>query len=164
MTLVIACLYAGVVAFSEQAPVISKDYSNEQIEKMISAYKSAASKDIIPNEALMKKFKEDFPQAKDIEWETAVNINEVEFEIGKVDYKAYYDAEGKLLMYFYELPAAKLPKTVRDAALKAHSGFVIDDVKIIHHGTVIYYRLELEQGEQKIKELYKTDGTLVTPQ
>ncbi|GHU96117.1 hypothetical protein FACS1894156_6800 [Bacteroidia bacterium] len=81
-----------------QNPAIYSRYSDSAIVQMIEKFRVAHSRDVFPAAHLQQKFQNDFPKARDVEWETANDIYEVEFEVGHRDFKALYDTNGNLLM------------------------------------------------------------------
>jgi hypothetical protein len=158
----ILCTYcAKSQIFNEVTPVIAGKYSDTEIDSLIRAYASLPSRDATPSQALQQKFAKDFPNAHDVEWETAESIFEVELELGYTDYKAYYDKEGNLLMYGYEVRESKLPAAVRDAAKALYPKYRFDDIKKVHKGTAVFYKVEMERRDSEVKMVIKSDGSLV---
>jgi len=146
---------------AQPKPVISTKYSNSEIEKMMSNYRVTHSHDITPSNVLQNKFHTDFPDASDVEWETAVDIYEVDFEIGRVDYEAYYDKEGNLFIYSFDIWEADLPAIVKNAAIAKYPDYTFDDLKEIRKGTDVLYKIELERHKRDVTLLIKNDGTIL---
>lgn len=155
-------LFSCQTVSAQPQPAMTKKYSDKQIVDMIQAIRIAHSRDITPTAALQQKLAKDFPNAKDIDWEAGANIYEVEFEIGRTDYKAYYDAKGELLMYKVEIGEQELPAIIKNAARAKYPDYHFEDIDKIVRGSETFYKMELERGKIEVKLTYKKDGTLVT--
>jgi hypothetical protein len=156
----IAILYAPYVQ-AQTTPNITGKYSDAEIDRLIYAYATAVSRDVTPPQSLQRAFIKQFPPAFDIEWETAENVYEVEFEIRHNDYKAYYDNDGNLLMYYYEIRESKLPDVVRNAAKGLYPKYRFDEIKKVHKGSAIFYKIEMERRDAESKMVVKSDGSFV---
>lgn len=162
LNLALVCLLSCQTAMAQPNPAISKKYSNTEIEKMVSAYKTNKQTDIRPTNGLQQQFTKDFPNSKDIDWETAANIYEVEFEIGRTDYKAYYDGDANLIMYVIDINEAEIPAIVKNAAMSKYPNYKFDDIKKILRGTETFYVVEMEKSNSAdIKAKFKPDGTFI---
>jgi len=159
LTLVAALFIALPV--SAQAPAISTKYTNDQVDKMLQDFKVNYSYDVMPGQALLQKFMQDFPGAHDVEWETAANIYEVEFEIRRDDYKAYYDEQGNLIMYIHDIYQNDLPAAVTNKIKAEYPNYRFSEVERIAKGTEILYKVEVERGDMEVKYIIKNDGTVV---
>lgn len=161
-----ACIMLSVSCTHVKAdgpqPVVSKKYTNLEIEQIVRSYKSSNSKDIRPSDNLMNKFKADFPKATDLDWEVASEVYQVEFEIGFTDYEAYYDKDGELLAYTQEYSQNLLPAVVINAVIAKYPDYNFEDVKKRVSGDRITYKIELEKKRgQDIKIVVNPDGTIV---
>ncbi len=157
----LALFFSVHVVQAQSAPAITKEYSDVEIGNMIDKYQAARSRDVIPPEALQQKFQKDFPKAYDVEWESAENIYEVEFDIRFNDYKAYYDAKGNLLMYAFELWESDLPANIKSAAKAKYPKYRFEDLKEIHKGSEVFYKIEMERRDVDVKMVIKSDGTFI---
>ena len=54
-----------------------------------------------------------------------------------------------------------VPQVVKDAALAAHAGFVMDDADYVQTPAGDYYLIELEKGEQDVYVKVQADGTVL---
>jgi hypothetical protein len=144
-----------------QDPKISTRYSNEEISQMIKKHKMTAAHDVVPTAELQQKFKADFPRAYDVEWESAEDIYEVEFNIKLRDYTAYYDANGNLLMTIQEIRRSELPAIVQNAAVEKYPKYKFEDIDKIRRGTEVFYKIEMELRDTDVKLLIKSDGVLL---
>ncbi|MDR2064187.1 MAG: hypothetical protein LBP85_00525 [Prevotellaceae bacterium] len=59
---------------AEVSPVVSTQYSNEEIAEMVKQFNISHDRNVIPPAELQQKFKADFPNAYDIEWEFGADI------------------------------------------------------------------------------------------
>ncbi|MDR2036611.1 MAG: PepSY-like domain-containing protein [Bacteroidales bacterium] len=150
------------LSFQLNAQTITKNYSNEEIGKMITDFQNAHSRNTTPSAEILQKFRTDFPNARDIEWEVGGDTYEVEFDVKYTDYKAYYDNKGNLLMYTYDLSPRQLPSIVKNAVMAKYHKYKIEDVNIIYQGTEVFYKVEIEHNEMPdMKLIVKEDGSLV---
>lgn len=157
-----ACLMSFQIAVAQQpVPSMSAKYSNEEISKIVQSHKRSKSKDVRPSATLSQRFFSDFPKARDIDWEVAADVYEVEFEVGRVDYKAYYDKDGNLLMYSYEITLAELPAVVKNAALDKYLDAKIEDTYRMVEGTDSFYVVEMEKDENEVKAAFSPKGTFI---
>lgn len=147
------------LATAQTAPSFSKKYSDTEIEKMIASYKATHEKDIYPSDLLKQQLAKDFPNARDIEWETGANIYEANFEIGRTDYKAYYDEQANLLVYLVELKTRALPAIIKNAAQVKYPNYKFEDASKIVCGSGVLYKVEMEKGEKEVKTIFRENGT-----
>lgn len=143
-------------------PTVTQKYTNDQIRSMMMQGKQASSSDIMPSATLAQRFMSDFPQARDSEWELGGGVYEVEFEVAATDYKAYYDAEGELLGYKYDIRRRDIPANIRNVIDGRHPGYRYEDVSWVRTGSDTYYNVKLERGNEEVKMMVRTDGTIMT--
>ncbi len=157
----VICLFSCQMGRAVLNPELTKKYTNAQLLEMVESYQMSHSKEAMPPYVLQEKFVKAFPKAYDVEWESANNIYEVDFEIRYTDYKAYFDEQGELLMYSMDIRASKLPAIVKNAAVIKYPKYRIEDVDKIYIGDEVLYKVELELSDFEVKALYKSDGTFV---
>ncbi|GHT58499.1 hypothetical protein AGMMS50239_03180 [Bacteroidia bacterium] len=155
-------LFVTSLTATAQTPAVSTKYSDEKIEELIQSYHTANAHDVFPKETLSQQLKKDFPAARDIEWETANEIYEAEFEIKWTDYKAFYDADGNLLMYIVDIRLSEVPAIIKNAAQTKYPGFRFDrDARKIIKGKKVLYQVTLEKRETEIEATFNSDGSFV---
>jgi hypothetical protein len=161
--LVLAGLTSCQSVVAQPTPATSNKHSNIEIEKMVGAYKAAPHRDVAPPANLQQQFTKDFPNARDIDWETGADVYKVEFEIGFItDYEAYYDTNANLLMYTVDLRESELPVIVKNAAMSKYPNYEFDDARKTVKGTETFYKVEMEKKHAAdIKATYKPDGTFI---
>ena len=152
----------GLLLFpaAAQHPAISTRYTNEEITQKITTHKASHSQDVVPPANLQQKFRVDFPKASDVEWETAGDIYEVEFDVRFRDCKAYYDSEGNLLMTVEETYRSGLPAVVKNAAETKYPKYHFEDIDKIRRGTEVFYKVEMELRDTEIELLVQSDGVI----
>jgi CMP-N-acetylneuraminic acid synthetase len=158
LSLIVSVLFIQTLA--AQSPAISAQYSNEEIAQIVEKYRVSNSYDAVPPAGLQQKFQVDFPKAYDVEWETANDIYEVEFEIRFRDFKVLYDKNGNLLIVKEEIRRSELPAIVKNAAESKYPKYTFEDIDKIRCGTEILYKVEMECGESEVKLLIKSDGSI----
>lgn len=163
LTLVaIVLVFFACESINAQAnPIVSSAYSLKQIDLMHQEHRMDRPRDTHPTEEMRLKFLSDFPKAKDVKWEKSAKLYEVEFEIGRYDYDAYYDMQANLIMYKCELNESQLPAVVRNAALAKYPNYRFEDVDKVVKGKDTFYKVELEKGKMDVKITLKEDGTIV---
>jgi hypothetical protein len=149
-----------IQAAAAQNPAISTRYSNEEIAQAIKTHKTSHTQDVFPPEKLATKFRADFPKASDMEWETSGSVYEVEFDVRFRDWKAYYDAEGNLLMTVEDICRSELPAVVKNAAEAKYPKYCFEDMNKIRRGTEIFYRVEMELRDAEVELLVQSDGAI----
>lgn len=160
-TFVLSLICVLSFQFTAAQPTMSSKYTDTEVDGMIRAYKTSHSKDVRPSVVLQQQFIKDFPKARDIEWEVAANIYEAEFEIGRTDYKAYYDRNAGLLMYIQEVRGSELPAIVKNGAEAKYPNYKFDDIKRIVKGKEIFYQVEMKKEQLEIKATFRENGTFV---
>jgi hypothetical protein len=158
---VMSCaVFMQVATAQSSVPAISDAYSNETIAEMIRKYRTSHSRDVMPPAKLATKFKADFPKVSNVEWETDGNIYEVEFDVKFKDWKAYYDAEGNLLMTVEEIYRSELPAVVKNAAEAKYPKYHFEAMDKIRRGTEVFYRIKMELRDTEVELLIQSDGTI----
>ncbi|MDR1557306.1 MAG: hypothetical protein LBS88_09810 [Tannerellaceae bacterium] len=153
-------------SITAQNSAISDNYSDSEIAQMVTLFRAANARDAFPPSKLQQKFQSDFPKAYDVEWETANELYEVEFEVRYRDIKALYDKSGNLLMVVEEIRSSALPAVVRNAAEAKYPKYNFEDVVKIRRGTEIVYKVEMEKSfsDTEVKLLIKVDGKIIEEQ
>jgi hypothetical protein len=152
-----------VQTLAAQTPAISTKYTDAEIAQIVNNYRAAHSRDVFPPDTLQQKFQADFPKARDVEWETANDIYEVEFEIRFRDFRALYDKSGNLLMVVEEIRPSELPAVVRNTAEGRYPKFHFEDMEKIRRGTETVYKIEMEKSfsDMEVKLLVDSGGKIL---
>ena len=159
LVLSLICLvsYQAIMAQSS----FSNKYTDIEIDRMVNKYEKAHSKDIKPTTIFEQRLSKDFPKAKYIKWETAINVYEAEFEIDRIDHKAYYDKNANLIAYLYEISESALPAIVKNAAQAKYPNYEFEDIKKVIKQAGVQYIVEMEKKDKEVKAIFKENGTFV---
>jgi hypothetical protein len=144
-----------------QNPAISTKYSDNEIANLVQDFKNSHNRDVRVDGVLLQNFRQHFPNARDVEWETNNEIFEVEFEIQSRDFKAYYDKDGNLLLYVQDIHTRDLPSVVRNTATVEFPRYRIDDVDRIVKGTQTFYKIEMELRDHDVTVYVASNGALL---
>lgn len=164
---IIVCL--SVLSFSfvqcadaQNLPKTSSKYSVVQVDELYKKYLTEYKHDIMAPASLNTTFSNEFPNARDIEWEESTSMYRVEFEIGRQDYKAYYDKDGALVFYKREIYVNELPSIIKNAVLNKYPNFRIDDVEVYNKANVLTYEVKVEKGDLEYKVMLDDAGTILS--
>ncbi|MCL2027943.1 MAG: PepSY-like domain-containing protein [Bacteroidales bacterium] len=146
---------------SAQNPTISTKHSDSEIANLIQNYKNSRNRDVRVDGVLSQNFRQHFPNARDVEWETNDEIFEVEFEIQNRDFQAYYDKDGNLLLFIQDIGTRELPSNVRNVASERYPRYRIDDVDRIVKGTQTFFKIEMELRDHDVTIYIANDGTVL---
>ena len=137
-------------------------YTNEQIINLVVAFEKTRTVRATPPAAVLAIFRSQYANARDIEWETDNVIYNVEFEIGNVDYEAWYDANGVRLMHMEDIRTSALPQAVSSAITRDYPGFRIDDEpNKIYINSEVIYEVSIEKGKSELDVYYLSNGTFL---
>jgi hypothetical protein len=161
MILVLSVLLLSSCVATAQGPAISTNYSDSEITELIQNFRNSRSHDTFPTGVLQQRFLQDFPNARDVEWETNNEIFEVEFQIGNRDFMAYYDSEGNLILYRQEIRVSDLPAVVRTAAEGRFPNFRFEDIYRIAKGTQTFFRIGMERGDNDVRVYITSNGEIM---
>ncbi|SHG05290.1 PepSY-like domain-containing protein [Dysgonomonas macrotermitis] len=146
-------------------PEISGTLTDEATDALIAAYYSGNDTDILPANvpsAISSNFKTVFPNARDIDWETSANVYKVDFEINNVDYDAWYNSDGTLLAYRFDITKSSLPQSVQTAISDKFNGYTIEDVEKVIKANSAGYLVELENLNIEEDAYFTEDGTYIS--
>lgn len=107
----------------------------------------SCAQNISPKEVpsvVLNSFLSSYSQGTDVEWELRNNIYHVDFEIGKIDHEAWYDASGKLLKHKEDVAAHDLPIAVQEIIKKEFPDYKLDDVDKMEENGLVFYLIELD--------------------
>ena len=137
-------------------------YTNEQVINLVVAFEKTRTVRATPPAAVLATFASQYANTRDIEWETDNVIYNVEFEIGNIDYEAWYDANGLRLMHMEDIRTNALPQAVSSAIIRDYPGFRIDDEpNRIYLNSGVIYEVSIEKGKTELDVYYLPDGTFL---
>lgn len=115
-----------------------------------SAIAQKISVDNVPA-AVITAFKAKFSIAEKTTWELDYDNYEADFTVGKTDFSAKFDKDGKWLETTTYLKPSELPKEIKEALSKKYgeilSAYKIDDAKKIEKEKETIYTMEITKGE-----------------
>jgi hypothetical protein len=132
------------------------------VKAKIGAYYSTPSSPTAPVPNVEAAFREKFPTATDVEWKVSNGVYEIDFEVDRVDYEAWYDADANLLMYKHDIAATQIPAAVSAALGRDYPGYRVDDVEKVYKGNIVGYYFDLEKGQMDARAFYQEDGTFLS--
>ncbi len=101
--------------------------------------------------AVITAFKAKFSIAEKTSWEIDYDNYEADFTVGKTDFSAKFDKDGKWLETLTYLKPSELPKEIKEALSKKYgdilSAYKIDDAKKIEKEKETIYTMEITKGE-----------------
>lgn len=117
----------------------------------------------IPSE-VMAEFQQQYPEAKDVDWELKEGNFEVDFELGwrGFDHEILYDSTGSILRHKAEISKKELPEDVSSMLDNDFKWYWIRDVKKIVEGNDTIYLMEARSFFKEWELTVKSDGSLLT--
>lgn len=116
-------------------------------------------------EAVIKVLNDKFPGYKLLEIEREKNGSlEVDILHSGQKFEVIFDQADQWVASKKEIPMSQVPQVVKQAALDAHPGAVIDDeeAELVETPAGTYYLIELEKGDQDIYVKVQEDGTILS--
>ena len=95
-------------------------------------------------------FKAKFSIAGETKWEMDYDNYEADFVVGKADFSAQFDKDGKWIQTESFLKPSELPKAIKDVLTKKYgelSAFKIDEAKKVENEKTVFYALQIVKGE-----------------
>lgn len=112
---------------------------------------------------IRNNFQNEFPKAKDTEWEKTGEDYKVEFEIGfwNDDHTAWYNPEGKLVKHKKEIAKKELPAAIHSVLSEQYRWFLVTDAEQIMIDDQITYKVELRSFIQEWEVLFSEAGAII---
>jgi hypothetical protein len=85
---------------------------------------------------------------------------EADFNLAKIDHKALYAAEGKIISLEKDIPNSKLPASIAKSIKTKYPQGRIDDVDRIDAGGKISYKVDIE-GTPDVMVWYAADAKFI---
>lgn len=102
-----------------------------------------------------------YPQAKIVDAEVNNGITEVEIYDNNRIKEVLFDYSDEWVSTTWEVALAEVPQVVKDAAMTAYPGYVIDDANFIENKQGTCYLLELESVGKEVKVRIDENGTIL---
>lgn len=126
--------------------------SGDHNEDLLPAQLPAKIRDYILN---------NYPQAKIIDAEVSNGITEVEILDNNRIKEVLFDYSDEWVSTTWEVALAEVPQIVKNAAMTAYPGYVVDDAKFIENKQGTCYLLELESVGKEVKVRIDENGTIL---
>ncbi|AZI27651.1 hypothetical protein EA772_20730 [Pedobacter sp. G11] len=110
--------------------------------------------------AVKAAFAKAYPKATDVDWEMKGGNYEADFDLGKIDHKATYMGNGKVVSFEKDIPNAQLPAAIAKSIKAKYPKGRIDDVDWINTGGKISYKVDIE-GTPDVNVWYGADGKFI---
>lgn len=123
------------------------------------------SQDIKPNNVpsiVKNTLMATFPDATDIDWKKTQNLFEADFDVAHTEYSALIDAAGKIVMVKKDVLLTELPTAVAATIRKDFNGFTVEDSEKIEKAGKVFFQIEMEKSNQKLKPVFSAEGQLLT--
>jgi Protein of unknown function (DUF2874). len=148
---------------------VDGSYTDSEIDALLLMYNKGKDMDIKASNVptlIASAFNMQFALARDIEWDYVNSVYKVEFEIGNMDYEAWYVEDGTLLMYTQEVRYNAVAKAVQDAVLLQYPEYTIDGCDYFQKGKIKGYIIELEnkRTDAELIVMYQENGTFIHQQ
>ncbi len=127
----------------------------------INAQKIAA--DNVP-QPVLSAFKAKFSIAEKTSWEMDYDNYEADFTVGKSDFSAKFDKDGKWIQTETYLKLSELPKLIREALSKKYgelSGYKVEESKKLEKEKETTYAMEVVKGENTYDLVFDEAGELL---
>ncbi|MDR1006847.1 MAG: PepSY-like domain-containing protein [Bacteroidales bacterium] len=147
------------------APSTSSQYTDQEVMDLILRFEQERY-DILTSSVpavVIQGLNAAFPNATQVEWEYGGGIYEVEFEIDRREYEAYFDEQGNLMMYKVDMNYSEIPQVVKDAIYANYQGYNIDDVNmVVLPGGAKYYEVDIEdRNDRELAVIINEAGQIV---
>ncbi|WP_106830593.1 PepSY-like domain-containing protein [Parabacteroides pacaensis] len=116
-----------------------------------------------PNDKVAAEFKNQFPSASHVSWETKTGYHVADFRDGSYEVEAWFTSDGLLVLTETDIPFEALPKPVQTSFKESnYKNWKIEDIdKVKRIDTEVVYIIEVEQGEKEVDLYYSENGILI---
>lgn len=114
--------------------------------------------------AVTAAFKAKFSIAEKTSWEIDYDNYEAEFKVGKSNFSAIFDKDGKWLKTTTYTKPSELPKVIKDSLSKVfgeHSGYKIEEAAKVETASAVTYEMEIEKGEVSYNIVLSEKGEMI---
>jgi len=99
-----------------------------------------------------------FPDAKDLEWETNQDGFEAEFDIKKIEYTVFLTPDGNLTKFKYDTKLSQLPAAIIKTIESNYDKNSIDDIEVLKIGENTYYQIEFDGNVMDKEIVFNSNG------
>lgn len=112
-------------------------------------------------DAMRTFIEKNYPGASIVETDYEANWVEVDIIHDRTAKEVRFTTAGEWVSTSWDIRLTDVPQVVKDAALAAHAGFVMDDADYVQTPAGDCYLIELEKGEQDVYVKVQADGTVL---
>lgn len=110
------------------------------------------------NEGLLKSY----PTATNIEWEKSGTDYKVEFDVGRMDHKIWFNKDGDMVKVRKNITSAQVPTNLKEIIKRDYPNYKIDSVESVEMGEDVIYKVELEKSwNESIIINFNTNGQIL---
>lgn len=106
-----------------------------------------------PEKSAEVKFKSEYPDAKEVEWEEDGEYMEAEFELKGIKYSVVYDKEGNVVEKEMEIEPESLPESVLTYIAENYPEAEVEEAEKVFKDDAVYFEVEIESEDDKEIEL-----------
>jgi Protein of unknown function (DUF2874). len=111
--------------------------------------------------AVKTGFKNEFPNAKTVEWKMKEGKYKAKFEVNGINQIASFGKDGKLIAKGMRIRQSEIPTPVATAVKSAYANRTIDHVYRVDKNGAAHYLIKLD-GEPETKLQYTANGQVAT--
>ena len=116
-----------------------------------------------PPTKVSDKFKSDYPNATNTEWEKEDENYEVDFSDGDEKRSATYSNDGDMLEKELVIRAEDLPETAGAFIMNQYGDVVIKEIEFVERGENKYFEVEFENEGEVVELYFDRQGIPVDP-
>lgn len=113
---------------------------------------------------VVSTFKSMFSIAEKVKWELDYEDYVAGFTIGKADFSAIFDKEGKWLITESYIKPSDLPKAIKDALIKEFgelSAYKVEAAKKVESAEKHHYEMDIIKGEIMYEMVFSEKGEVI---
>jgi hypothetical protein len=114
--------------------------------------------------SVVSAFKAKFSIAEKTTWEMDYDNYVADFSVGKTNFSAKFDKDGKWLETVTYIKSSELPKGIKETLTKKYgelSAYKIEEVKKVEKEKETIYEMDIIKGENTFEVEFANDGEMV---
>jgi len=113
--------------------------------------------------SITNNFKQEFPNASDLEWEMDGELYNAEFDDeNSADHDVWYNQNGEIVKHKQEITKEELPEKVLSKINMEYQDFKIDDIKKIVENNITTYEIELDSSTDELEVVVNPEGEVLS--
>jgi len=107
-------------------------------------------------------FKSQYPDAKDVEWETEGEYSEVDFEQNGLEVSVLYDKDGNVVETETEIDINLIPESVQVYITENYPNFEIEEVEKVESDKGVFFEVAIaNDNDEEIDLLFDASGNFI---